>query len=145
MTDLIKLDLWSEKLKNNIIANGGSVQHITEIPAEIREKYKTVWEMGWSRYYGGGQGGVHLPEPENLWVENPKQQPDVHAFLRLVQGLKTGIYYLRRKGRHQAQQFTIEPEKKPVVSEGKGEPRRCAVRNFKWNAPHHDTGGEEMG
>jgi ribonucleotide reductase alpha subunit len=42
MTDLIKLDLWSEKLKNNIIANGGS--SITEIPAEIREKYKTVWE-----------------------------------------------------------------------------------------------------
>jgi hypothetical protein len=46
MTDLIKMDLWSEKLKNNIIANGGSVHH--RIPAEIREKYKTV-RWGWSR------------------------------------------------------------------------------------------------
>jgi hypothetical protein len=64
LDDLIKLDLWSEKLKNNIIANGGSVQHITEI-AEIREKYKTVWRWdGLADRHGGGQGGVHLPEPE---------------------------------------------------------------------------------
>jgi ribonucleoside-diphosphate reductase alpha chain len=45
MNDLIKLDLWNEKIKNNIIANHGSVQHIEVIPQEIREKYKTVWEI----------------------------------------------------------------------------------------------------
>ena len=44
MHDLLKLDLWNEKIKNNI-ANNGSVQHIEAVPQEIRNKYKTVWEM----------------------------------------------------------------------------------------------------
>jgi hypothetical protein len=66
--------------------------------------------------------GVHLPEPEfELVGGKPQlQQPDVHAFYGWSKGLKTGIYYLRRKGTP-AQQFTIEPEKKPV-SEDKQEP-----------------------
>ena len=45
MRDLMKLDLWNEKIKNNIIANNGSIQHLDFIPEEIREKYKTVWEI----------------------------------------------------------------------------------------------------
>lgn len=126
MTDLIKLDLWNEKLKNNIIANGGSVQHITEIPAEIREKYKTVWEMGMvSLIDMAADRGAFICQSQslNLWVENPNYNnlTSMH-FYGWSKGLKTGIYYLRRKGRHQAQQFTIEPEKKTVVSEDKQEP-----------------------
>ena len=45
MKDLIELDLWNEKIKNNIIANNGSVQHIELIPQNIKDKYKTVWEI----------------------------------------------------------------------------------------------------
>ena len=45
MQDLMKLDLWNEHIKNNIIANNGSIQHIMSIPQEIRDKYKTVWEI----------------------------------------------------------------------------------------------------
>jgi ribonucleotide reductase alpha subunit len=63
-------------------------------------------------------------------VENPNYNnlTSMH-FYGWSKGLKTGIYYLRRKGRHQAQQFTIEPEKKPVVSEGTNRSLRD-VRNF---------------
>ena len=45
MRDLLKLDLWNDKIKNNIIANDGSIQHLDMIPEHIREKYRTVWEI----------------------------------------------------------------------------------------------------
>ena len=45
MRDLLELELWNEKIKNNIVANNGSIQQLEMIPEHIREKYKTVWEM----------------------------------------------------------------------------------------------------
>jgi ribonucleoside-diphosphate reductase alpha chain len=125
MNDLIKLDLWNEKLKNNIIANNGSIQQLTEIPANIREKYKTVWEMGMvSLIDMAADRGAFICQSQslNLWIENPNYNSltSMH-FYGWSKGLKTGIYYLRRKGRHQAQQFTIEPEKKMVINEDKQE------------------------
>jgi ribonucleoside-diphosphate reductase alpha chain len=126
MTDLIKLELWNEKLKNNIIANNGSIQHIAEIPENIREKYKTVWEMSMMSLIDmAADRGAYICQSQslNLWVENPNYNSltSMH-FYGWSKGLKTGIYYLRRKGRHQAQQFTIEPDKKPVVESDKQEP-----------------------
>jgi len=116
MNDLIKLDLWNEKIKNNIIANHGSVQHIETIPIEIREKYKTVWEIPMRALIDmAADRGIYVCQSQslNLWLEDPNYSSltSMH-FYSWSKGLKTGIYYLRRRGRHQAQQFTIEPEKK---------------------------------
>jgi ribonucleoside-diphosphate reductase alpha chain len=115
MNDLIRLDLWNEKIKNNIIANHGSVQHIDVIPVEIREKYKTVWEIPMRTLIDmAADRGVYICQSQslNLWLEDPNYSSltSMH-FYSWSKGLKTGIYYLRRRGRHQAQQFTIEPEK----------------------------------
>ena len=116
MNDLIKLDLWNEKMKNMIIANNGSVQHIDIIPAEIREKYKTVWELPMRSIIDmAADRGAFICQSQslNLWLEDPNYNnlTSMH-FHSWGKGLKTGMYYLRRRARHQAQQFTIEPEKK---------------------------------
>ena len=116
MNDLIKLDLWNEKVKNNIIANNGSIQQISIIPQEIRDKYKTVWEIQMKDLIDmSADRGIYICQSQslNLWMEDPKNGPltSMH-FYSWSKGLKTGIYYLRRRGCHQAQQFTIEPEKK---------------------------------
>jgi len=116
MNDLIILDLWNEKIKNNIIANHGSVQHIEIIPKEIRDKYRTVWELPMRTLIDmSADRGAFICQSQslNLWLEDPnyKNLTSMH-FYSWSKGLKTGIYYLRRRGRHQAQQFTIEPEKK---------------------------------
>jgi len=116
MNDLISLDLWNERIKNNIIANHGSVQHIEIIPKEIREKYRTVWELPMRTLIDmSADRGAYICQSQslNLWLEDPnyKNLTSMH-FYSWSKGLKTGIYYLRRRARHQAQQFTIEPEKK---------------------------------
>jgi ribonucleoside-diphosphate reductase alpha chain len=115
MTDLIKLDLWNEKIKNNIIANHGSIQQIDVIPQHIKEKYKTVWEIPMRALIDmAADRGAYVCQSQslNLWLEDPNYNmlTSMH-FYGWSKGLKTGIYYLRRRGRHQAQQFTIEPEK----------------------------------
>jgi ribonucleotide reductase alpha subunit len=121
MNDLLKLDLWNEKIKNSIIANHGSVQHIDIIPQTIRDKYKTVWELPMRHIIDmAAERGAFICQSQslNLWLEDPNYATltSMH-FYSWSKGLKTGIYYLRRRARHQAQQFTIEPEKKTAVSE----------------------------
>ena len=116
MRDLMKLDLWNEKIKNNIIANNGSIQHLDFVPEEIREKYKTVWEIPMRALIDmAADRGAYICQSQslNLWLEEPNYSnlTSMH-FYSWSKGLKTGIYYLRRRARHQAQQFTIEPEKK---------------------------------
>ena len=116
MNDLIALDLWNEKIKNNIIANHGSIQHLEMIPQEIKDKYKTVWEIPMRNLIDmAADRGAYICQSQslNLWLEDPNYSnlTSMH-FYSWSKGLKTGIYYLRRRGRHQAQQFTIEPEKK---------------------------------
>ena len=115
MEDLIELGLWNEKIKNNIIANNGSVQHIEIIPQAIRDKYRTVWELPMKTLIDmAADRGAYICQSQslNLWLEDPnyKTLTSMH-FYAWSKGLKTGIYYLRRRGRHQAQQFTIEPTK----------------------------------
>jgi ribonucleotide reductase alpha subunit len=115
MHDLLKLDLWNDKMKNNIIANNGSIQHLEQIPVDIREKYKTVWEIPMRNLIDmAADRGAFVCQSQslNLWLEDPNYSnlTSMH-FYSWSKGLKTGIYYLRRRARHQAQQFTIEPEK----------------------------------
>ena len=115
MDDLSKLGLWDENMKNNIIANNGSISHLTNIPIHIRNKYKIVWEIPMKHLIDlSADRGAYICQSQslNLWVEDPNYNTltSMH-FYAWTKGLKTGMYYLRRKGKHQAQQFTIEPEK----------------------------------
>ena len=114
--ELTKLEIWNEDLKNNIIANKGSIQFIEGLDKTIKEKYKTVWEMSMKDLIDMSKDrGIYICQSQslNLWIEdpNPSALTNMH-FYSWKAGLKTGIYYLRRKAKHQAQQFTIEPKKK---------------------------------
>ena len=115
MRDLISLGLWSEQLKNNIIENKGSISHIDIIPQHIRDKYKIVWEIPMKHIIDmSADRGAYICQSQslNLWVEDPTYSILTSMyFYGWKKGLKTGIYYLRRKAKHQAQQFTIEPKK----------------------------------
>ena len=117
--DLLKLGLWNEAMKNSIIANKGSVSHIHAISQELKDKYKTVWELPMKEIINMARDrGAYICQSQslNLWIEDPDSKilTNMH-FYSWKAGLKTGIYYLRRKAKHQAQQFTIEPENKKVV------------------------------
>ena len=116
MKELIDIKMWDEQLKNNIIANNGSIQQIDGIPQHIKNKYKIVWEIPMKHLIDMAKDrGAFICQSQslNLWVEEPnyKTLTSMH-FYSWEAGLKTGIYYLRRKAKHQAQQFTIEPTKK---------------------------------
>ena len=129
MHDLLKIDLWNEKIKNSIVANNGSIQHLDVIPENIREKYKTVWEIPMRVLIDmAADRGAYICQSQslNLWQEDPNYNSltSMH-FYSWSKGLKTGIYYLRRKAKHQAQQFTIEPEK--VNNETEEEDEICEM------------------
>ena len=114
MRELIDMGLWTDALKNNIIANRGSVQHLTNLSENVRNKYKTVWEIPMKDLIDmSADRAVFICQSQslNLWMEEPSYGPltSMH-FYAWSKGLKTGLYYLRRKPKHQAQQFTIEPE-----------------------------------
>ena len=121
MKELIQLGYWNEQIKNNIIANKGSVQQLTILSEHTRNKYKIVWEMPMKHLIDmSADRGAFICQSQslNLWLEDPTYNSltSMH-FYSWKQGLKTGIYYLRRKAKHQAQQFTIEPEQKTNGSE----------------------------
>ena len=121
MKELIGLGLWNEQIKNNIIANKGSVQQLTVLSEHIRNKYKIVWEMPMKHLIDmAADRGAFICQSQslNLWMEDPTYNSltSMH-FYSWKKGLKTGIYYLRRKAKHQAQQFTIEPDAKDVDDE----------------------------
>ena len=131
MKELNDLDLWNEDIKNNIIAEKGSIQNIKNIPQIIKEKYKIVWEIPMKDLIEMAKDrGAFICQSQsfNLWMENPnvKALTNMH-FYAWKAGLKTGIYYLRRKAQHQAQQFTIEPEKKLVKVEVEEECTTCSA------------------
>jgi ribonucleoside-diphosphate reductase alpha chain len=114
LSELSELKLWNIELKNKIIKDKGSVQKIDSIPQHIKNKYKTVWEIPMKHLIDmAAERGPYICQSQslNLWMENPnyKSLTAMH-FYSWKKGLKTGIYYLRRKSRHQAQQFTINPD-----------------------------------
>lgn len=125
MKELIQLGMWNEQIKNNIIANKGSVQQLSMLSEEIKNKYKIVWEMPMKHLIDMAvDRGAYICQSQslNLWLEDPTYNSltSMH-FYSWKQGLKTGIYYLRRKAKHQAQQFTIEPEQKTNESSERDE------------------------
>jgi ribonucleotide reductase alpha subunit len=113
MNELLEMGLWNDAIKENIILNKGSVQQLTNIPQHLKDKYKTVWEMPMKQLINMAVDRapyICQSQSLNLWIEDPdyKNLTSMH-FYAWEKGLKTGIYYLRRKAKHQAQQFTIKP------------------------------------
>jgi len=133
LKDLISLGLWNNDMKNKIILANGSVQGIEEIPADIKEIYKTVWEIKQRHLIDmAADRGAFICQSQslNLFVEKPSaaKLTSMH-FYAWKKGLKTGMYYLRSQAATQAVQFTVEkqerttgaPEKinsQDVISEG---------------------------
>ena len=116
MKELIDLGIWNMKIKDKIIEHKGSVQNIEEIPEEIRKKYKIVWEIPMKHIIDRAkERGAFICQSQsmNLWIEEPNYKilTAIHLY-GWKSGLKTGLYYLRRKAKHQAQQFTVIPENK---------------------------------
>lgn len=111
--DLSRLGLWNQDIKNQIIIHEGSVQNIPGIPTEVKELYKTVWEMKMRCIIDmAADRGVFIDQSQsmNLFVENPefKKLSSMH-FYAWQKGLKTGMYYLRSKAKAKTQQFTMDP------------------------------------
>jgi len=122
IADLQAAGLWNEGVKNNIVANKGSVQHIVGLSEHLKRKYCTVWEIPMKHVIDmAADRGAFICQSQsmNLWMEDPNYAAltSMH-FYAWSKGLKTGMYYLRRKARHQPQQFTIEPEAKTETGQG---------------------------
>lgn len=114
LKDLVSLGLWNNTMKNNIIAANGSIQHIPEIPADIRELYKTVWEIKQRNLIDmSADRGAYICQSQslNLFVDTPSTSKltSMH-FYAWKKGLKTGMYYLRSQAATQAFQFTVEKQ-----------------------------------
>ena len=111
--DLLSLGLWNKELKDRIIANNGSVQNIDIIPDNIKQLYKTVWEIKQKSLIdlAVGRGSfVCQTQSMNLFFEEPTMEQLTSAFFYgWKKGLKTGCYYIRTRPKVQAQQFTIDP------------------------------------
>ena len=111
--DLIKQGLWNNRMKELLILHNGSVQGIGEVPDDIKELYKTVWEIKQKAVIDmAAQRGAYIDQSQsmNLFVEDPdyKKLTSMH-FYSWRQGLKCGLYYLRTRPRATTQQFTIDP------------------------------------
>lgn len=112
LKDLVDLGIWTERLKDKIIANKGSIQTINEIPADIRELYKTVWEIKQRNIIDmAADRGAFICQSQslNLFIDTPNyaKLSSMH-FYAWKKGLKTGMYYLRTKPAADAIQFTID-------------------------------------
>lgn len=114
LKDLVALGLWNDEMKNRIISANGSIQAIEEIPQEIREIYKTVWEIKQRTLIDmAADRGAYICQSQslNLFVQQPnKAKLTSMHFYAWKKGLKTGMYYLRTQAAAQAVQFTVEKQ-----------------------------------
>jgi ribonucleoside-diphosphate reductase alpha chain len=114
LRDLVKLGIWNDGLKNKIIAANGSVQNIPEIPANIKELYKTVWEIKQRTIIDmAADRGAYIDQSQslNLFIQdaNFAKMSSAH-FYSWKKGLKTGMYYLRTKAAADAIKFTVDQD-----------------------------------
>ncbi|CAG9578873.1 unnamed protein product [Danaus chrysippus] len=115
LTDLTQADLWDEEMKNLIIHNNGSIQNIEAIPKDIRDLYKTVWEISVkTTIQMAADRGAFIDQSQsfNIHVAEPNygKLTSIH-FYAWKMGLKTGMYYLRTKPAANAIQFTVDKSK----------------------------------
>lgn len=120
LAELVKLGVWNQQIKQEIIRANGSIQHIQEIPEKVREIYKTVWEIKQRALIDmAADRGAFICQTQslNLFVENPtySKLTSMH-FYAWKRGLKTGMYYFRTKAAAEAIKFTV-PEACPLNAE----------------------------
>jgi ribonucleoside-diphosphate reductase alpha chain len=114
--DLVDRGLWNETLKQEIMRHNGSVQNIDVIPQDLKELYKTVWEMSMKDIIDmSRQRGYFIDQSQslNLFMQdaNYSKLTSMH-FYAWQSGLKTGMYYLRTKSAVDAIKFTLNNDKK---------------------------------
>ena len=113
--DLLELGIWSDSLKNKIIANQGSVQGIKEIPTDLQLLYRTVWELKMKDLMDMSIDRapfIDQSQSFNAFISSPNKNniTSMH-FYGWKAGLKTGMYYLRTRPATNAIQFTVDSEK----------------------------------
>jgi ribonucleoside-diphosphate reductase alpha chain len=121
LKDLVKLGLWNDTLKNKLMAANGSVQSIEEIPDNIKELYKTAWEISQKTIIDmAADRGAYIDQSQslNIFMENANfaKLTSMH-FYGWKAGLKTGMYYLRTKAATDAIKFTLDKTalEKPIA------------------------------
>ncbi|GFD76909.1 ribonucleoside-diphosphate reductase subunit alpha [Tenacibaculum sp. IMCC1] len=116
LEDLVELGLWDNDMKEDIMRANGSIQHIDAIPQNLKDLYKTVWEMSMKDIIDMARHrGYFIDQSQslNLFMQDPDyaKLTSMH-FYAWKSGLKTGMYYLRTKSAVNAKQFTLNIEKK---------------------------------
>jgi ribonucleoside-diphosphate reductase alpha chain len=112
LRDLVNRGLWDTAMKDKIITANGSIQDIAEIPADVKELYKTVWEIKMRTIIDmAADRGAYICQSQslNLFINSPNASKltSMH-FYAWKKGLKTGMYYLRTQAASQAVKFTVE-------------------------------------
>lgn len=112
LKDLIGLGLWSDEMKHKLLAANGSVQNIPDLPQELKDLYRTVWELSQKAIIDmAADRGAFICQSQsmNLFVENPNygKLSSMH-FYAWQKGLKTGMYYLRSKAATDPIKFTVD-------------------------------------
>ncbi|MCI5081584.1 MAG: ribonucleoside-diphosphate reductase subunit alpha [Saprospiraceae bacterium] len=112
LKDLIRLGLWSDDMKHRLMASNGSIQEFEDIPQELKDLYKTVWEISQKVIIDmAADRGAFICQSQsmNLFVENPNfgKLSSMH-FYAWQKGLKTGMYYLRSKAATDPIKFTVK-------------------------------------
>ncbi len=119
LKDLVKLNLWDDNIKNKLISANGSVQNIAEIPQNIKDIYKTVWEIKQKTIIDmSADRGAFICQSQslNIYMTEPNfgKITSMH-FYAWKKGLKTGMYYLRTTGAAEAVKFTVEKQAQPEI------------------------------
>lgn len=130
LQDLIELGIWDEEMRNELLANNGSVQAIERIPIEIRKLYKTVWEISQKVLIDmAAERGAFIDQSQsfNVFMADPNYSKltSMH-FYGWKAGLKTGMYYLRTKAAVETIKFTVDiNKKKKKQNDAEEEPQVC--------------------
>ena len=119
--DLVKIDLWDDAMRNDLVRANGSVQDIPRIPEQLKALYKTVWEIKQKTLIDmAADRGAFICQSQsmNLFMAQPTiaKLSSMH-FYTWQKGLKTGIYYLRAKAATQAVQFTVSAAESATVAD----------------------------
>ncbi|CAA9276189.1 MAG: Ribonucleotide reductase of class Ia (aerobic), alpha subunit [uncultured Cytophagales bacterium] len=139
LKDLVRLNLWNERMKDKIIGSNGSVQSIPEIPAHVKDLYKTVWEIKQKTIIDmAADRGAYICQSQslNIHIQDPNfgKLTSMH-FYAWKKGLKTGMYYLRTKAAADAVKFTVQKQAEvalePVVT--KAQPQLVSAYEQKLN------------
>jgi len=112
LKDLIKLNIWTPSVRNQIIADGGSVQNVAGLPKEYKDLYKTVWEISQKTILNmAADRGAYIDQSQSLNVHiaapSTGKLTSMH-FYAWKKGLKTGMYYLRTRPKADAIKFTVD-------------------------------------